>query len=71
MQFDVKVDAMVREGIFNSKILKLPKIAMGHNIVLLKGVTAIGFGQKALGVGANVQPLPDSVKLMRSHGQNY
>ena len=43
---------------------KLPKIAMGHNLVILKkGVSAIAFGQKALGAGANaVNPLPDSIK---------
>jgi hypothetical protein len=37
---------------------------MGHNLVLLKkGVSAIAFGQKALGAGANaVNPLPDSLK---------
>ena len=43
---------------------KLPKIAMGHNLVLFKkGISAISFGQKALGAGANaVNPLPDSLK---------
>ena len=37
---------------------------MGHNLVLLKkGVSAIAFGQKAMGAGANAtNPLPDSVK---------
>ena len=41
-----------------------PKIAMGHNLVILKkGITAIAFGQKALGAGANaVNALPDSLK---------
>ncbi len=60
--FDVKAGEKVSLTLKNSG--KLPKIAMGHNIVLLKkGVTAIGFGQKALGAGANAtNPLPDSVK---------
>ena len=67
MQFDVK-NFEVKAG--KSVIItfknagKLPKIAMGHNLVLLKkGITAISFGQKALGAGANaVNPLPDSLK---------
>ena len=42
----------------------LPKIAMGHNLVILKeGVSAIAFGGKALKAGANAtNALPDSVK---------
>ena len=42
----------------------LPKIAMGHNLVILKeGVSAIAFGGKALQAGANAtNALPDSVK---------
>jgi azurin len=37
---------------------------MGHNLVFLKkGISAIAFGQKALGAGANANnALPDSVK---------
>ena len=37
---------------------------MGHNLVILKkGISAIAFGQKALGAGANAtNPLPESVK---------
>ena len=37
---------------------------MGHNLVVLKkGISAIAFGQKALGAGANAtNALPDSVK---------
>lgn len=66
MQFDVK-NFEVKAG--KSVIItfknagKLPKIAMGHNLVLLKkGITAISFGQKALGAGANaVNALPDSL----------
>lgn len=67
MQFDVKnfdVNAGKKVKITFKNIGKLPKIAMGHNLVLLKkGVSAIAFGQKALGAGANaVNPLPDSLK---------
>jgi azurin len=67
MQFDVKnfdVTAGNKVKIIFKNTGKLPKIAMGHNLVLLKkGVTAIAFGQKALGAGANaVNPLPDSLK---------
>lgn len=42
----------------------LPKIAMGHNLVILKeGVSAIAFGGKAMQAGANAtNALPDSVK---------
>ena len=67
MQFDVKnfdVNAGKKVKITFKNTGKLPKIAMGHNLVLLKkGVSAIAFGQKALGAGANaVNPLPDSLK---------
>ena len=67
MQFDVK-SFEVKSGESVKLTLKntgkLPKIAMGHNLVILKkGVTAIAFGQKALGAGANAtNPLPDGVK---------
>jgi azurin len=67
MQFDVKnfeVKAGKSVVITFKNAGKLPKIAMGHNLVLLKkGITAISFGQKALGAGANaVNALPDSLK---------
>ena len=67
MQFDVKnfdVTAGSKVKLTFKNVGKLPKIAMGHNLVLLKkGITAIAFGQKALGAGANaVNPLPDSLK---------
>ena len=67
MQFDVKnfeVTAGNDVKITFKNVGKLPKIAMGHNLVLLKkGITAIAFGQKALGAGANaVNALPDSLK---------
>ena len=43
---------------------KLPKIVMGHNLVILKkGVSALSFGNNALKAGANAtNALPDSVK---------
>lgn len=67
MQFDVKnfeVSSGKSVKIIFKNSGKLPKIAMGHNLVILKkGITAIAFGQKALGAGANaVNPLPDSLK---------
>ena len=42
---------------------KLPKAAMGHNLVILKeGVSALSFGSKALKAGASsTNPLPKSV----------
>ena len=67
MQFDVKtfeVKAGSKVKIVLKNIGMVPKIAMGHNIVILKkGITAIAFGQKALGAGANAtNALPDSLK---------
>ena len=67
MQFDLKafeVKAGEKISLTLKNTGKLPKIAMGHNLVLLKkGVSAIAFGQKAMGAGANAtNPLPDSVK---------
>ena len=67
MQFDIKnfdVTAGKEVKLTFKNTGKLPKIAMGHNLVLLKkGITAIAFGQKALGAGANaVNPLPESLK---------
>ena len=67
MQFDVKnfeVDAGSKVKLTLKNIGKVPKIAMGHNLVVLKkGISAIAFGQKALSAGANAtNPLPDSVK---------
>jgi hypothetical protein len=37
---------------------------MGHNLVVLKkGISAVAFGQKAMGAGANANnALPESVK---------
>ena len=67
MQFDVKtfeVKAGSKVKIVLKNIGVVPKIAMGHNVVILKkGITAIAFGQKALGAGANAtNALPDSLK---------
>ena len=67
MQFDVKnfeAKAGVQVKLTLKNIGQVPKIAMGHNLVVLKkGITAIAFGQKALGAGANpTNPLPDSLK---------
>ena len=60
--FEVKAGTKVKVVFKN--VGKIPKIAMGHNVVILKkGLTAIAFGQKALAAGANaVNALPDSVK---------
>jgi len=67
MQFDVKafeVKAGSKVKLVLKNVGKIPKIAMGHNLVILKkGVSSVAFGQKALGAGANaVNALPDSVK---------
>lgn len=67
MQFDVKnfnVKAGEKVKLTLKNVGQVPKIAMGHNLVVLKkGITAIGFGQKALGAGANAtNALPDSLK---------
>ena len=67
MQFDLKtIEAKAGEKIDLTfkNVGKIPKIAMGHNLVVLKkGISAIAFGQKAMGAGANAtNALPDSVK---------
>ena len=66
MQFDLKTfEAKAGEKVELTfkNIGKIPKIAMGHNLVILKkGISAIAFGQKAMGAGANAtNALPDSV----------
>jgi len=66
MQFDIKnfdVKAGSKVKITLKNIGQVPKIAMGHNLVVLKkGITAIAFGQKALGAGANAtNALPASL----------
>ena len=66
MQFDVKnfetkVGTKIKLTLKN--VGQVPKIAMGHNLVVLKkGITAVAFGQKALGAGANAtNALPKSL----------
>ena len=67
MQFDIKSFNASKGTNFKltfKNIGKLPKIAMGHNLVILKkGVSAIAFGQKVLASGGNANnALPESVK---------
>jgi azurin len=61
-EFEVKAGDDVELEFKNAG--SLPKIAMGHNLVILKkGVSAIAFGGKALQAGANAtNALPDAVK---------
>jgi len=61
-EFEVKAGEQIELEFKNEGTL--PKIAMGHNIVILKeGVSAIAFGGKALQAGANAtNALPDTVK---------
>lgn len=66
MQFSVKefeVQAGEDVEIVFKNVGKLPKIAMGHNLVILKkGISAIAFGGKAANAGANaINALPESV----------
>lgn len=63
MQFDVKeftVQAGAKVELTFKNIGKLPKLAMGHNLVILKeGVSPLKFGQKTMGMGASpTNPLP-------------
>ena len=63
MQFDVKeftVKAGANVELTFKNIGKLPKLAMGHNLVILKeGVSPLKFGQKIMGLGASpTNPLP-------------
>jgi azurin len=67
MQFDIKSFNASKGTNFKLTFKntgKLPKIAMGHNLVILKkGVSAIAFGQKVLASGGNAtNALPESVK---------
>jgi azurin len=67
MQFDIKnfeAKAGAKVKLTLKNIGQVPKIAMGHNLVVLKkGITAIAFGQKALGAGASpTNPLPEALK---------
>ena len=74
MMFDIKSFDASKGTDFKltfKNVGKLPKIAMGHNLVVLKkGVSAIAFGQKVLAAGGSAtNPLPDSVKgdVLASH----
>ena len=63
MQFDIKeftVQAGAKVELTFKNIGKLPKLAMGHNLVILKeGVSPLKFGQKIMGMGASpTNPLP-------------
>ena len=57
MQFDTKeftVKAGEKVELELKNIGKLPKLAMGHNLVILKkGISALKFGQKIMGLGAS------------------
>ena len=63
MQFDIK-EFTVKPGekveLTFKNVGKLPKLAMGHNLVILReGVRPIKFGQKIMGLGASpTNPLP-------------
>ena len=65
MQFDTK-EFTVKSGekveLELKNIGKLPKLAMGHNLVVLKkGISALKFGQKIMGMGASAtNPLPEA-----------
>ena len=67
MQFDTK-EFTVKAGEEVELIFKntgnLPKIAMGHNLVILKqGISSLKFGQKIMSMGASAtNPLPDASK---------
>lgn len=64
MQFDTR-EFTVKSGekveLEFKNIGKLPKIAMGHNLVILKkGISSLKFGQKVMSMGANAtNPLPE------------
>ena len=63
MQFDVKeftVQAGKKVELTFKNVGKLPKLAMGHNLVILKeGISPLKFGQKIMGMGASpTNPLP-------------
>ena len=66
MQFDIKKFEVSPEEpirITLKNIGSMPKIAMGHNLVILKkNVNAIGFGQKVLASGgSSTNALPKSL----------
>lgn len=57
MQFDKReftVKSAEKVELEFKNIGKLPKIAMGHNLVILKkGISSLKFGQKVMSLGAN------------------
>jgi azurin len=65
MQFDTK-EFEVKSGekveLEFKNVGKLPKIAMGHNLVILKqGISSLKFGQQIMGMGASAtNPLPEA-----------
>ena len=66
MQFDIKSFNASAGSDFKLTFKntgKLPKIAMGHNLVILKkGISAIKFGQKVMAAGGSAtNALPESV----------
>ena len=66
MQFDIKSFNASAGSDFKLTFKntgKLPKIAMGHNLVILKkGISAIKFGQKVMAAGGTAtNALPESV----------
>ena len=66
MQFDIKSFNASKGTDFKLTFKntgKLPKIAMGHNLVILKkGISAIKFGQKVMAAGGNAtNALPEAV----------
>lgn len=60
-----EVEAGTRVKLVLNNLGSLPKIAMGHNLIILKkGQDALGFGQSVLTAGGNASnPLPESVKV--------
>jgi azurin len=76
MQFDLKsfeVKSGEKVELTFKNVGKIPKIAMGHNLVVLKkGISAVAFGQKAMGAGANANnALPESVKVIPSQQPSF
>ena len=65
MQFDTKefeVNSGEKVELELKNTGKLPKIAMGHNLVILKkGISSLKFGQRIMGLGASAtNPLPEA-----------
>ena len=61
MQFDTKefeVNSGEKVELELKNTGKLPKIAMGHNLVILKGISSLKFGQRIMGLGASAAISP-------------